>query len=94
MRSIWFKQCYVADILSGAKRDTIRAPKRAPPEVGSIVALSVGPVRPFATARVIDVSPIKASALEPARRAELRALYGKAKVPLIRIQFELCPAGI
>jgi hypothetical protein len=86
-RAIWFKGEFVADILSGAKRDTIRQWKRLP-KVGDVLSCCVGPRPPFALVRVESVEV--ARDIEPARRAALFSIYGPlVPVDLVRITFSL-----
>jgi hypothetical protein len=77
MRYLWFKSCYVEPILRGEKTDTIRAASVRSYQVGQLVALSVGPQRPFARAIVTAFDLITPQQLGE-RFAEVRRLYGEA----------------
>ncbi len=87
MRSLWFKKRYVEAILSGEKTTTIRA-KQPNVGVGDMVALSVGPRRPFVVVRVLDVERIKLYELSKERRASVRAIYGNIRTAW-RVTFKL-----
>jgi len=91
--TLWFKQKYVAPILSGEKSDTIRKASSRLPAADNVVSFAVGPRPAFARARVLSVEPIDLDDIEPERRAELLRYYGVE--PLVCIRFELidpvCP---
>ena len=75
-KSVWFKQVYVNDVLSGAKQDTWRRPTEKI-EVGMLLRFSVGPRKPFALARAIEVNDILSENVEPAKLEVLIQLYGE-----------------
>jgi len=92
MRHLWFKARFVEAILAGEKRDTIRARSSRLPTEGSIVALSVGPRRPFAFARIIAIE--SAAEVMPDRMASATACLGdRARDDLALIRFRLVDAG-
>lgn len=95
MKTLWFKNCFVAPILSGEKCDTIRRPSRRLPAVGETVALTVGPRPPFAYASIIAVESIED--LSKDRAAQVVACLGESTGPLVRVSFilanELMPSG-
>lgn len=88
MKTLWFKAEYVADILRGAKTDTIRKASRRLPDVGERVAFSVGPRDPFAFARVVSIAP--AQDIDQGRSAALASIYhDHADADYVRIEFAL-----
>jgi hypothetical protein len=86
MRSLWFKQRYVAPILAGEKRDTVRLRTRL--AAGDVIGLSVGPRTPFATAEILSVERVTLADLMPERAAEVAALVGEAEY-FVRIRFRV-----
>ena len=95
MRTLWFKGRYEADILSGAKIDTIRPRSNRLPALGERVACSVGPRKPFAEVMVTAIEPL--DDVSPERRAQLVAIYGEVPPNSVRLTFQLLapddPAG-
>jgi hypothetical protein len=77
MKSLWFKQVYVADILSGQKCDTIRKMsafnKFNPDEP---VQLQVGPRKPFAIAFITQVAKLERKYIQKERLTTLDNIYG------------------
>lgn len=82
MKSLWFKQIYVADILSGVKSDTYRS-KRPRFVVGESVAAQVGPRLPFAVLLIESIAEISVDRLSAAKRRELDALYDLSDVAIL-----------
>lgn len=87
MRSLWFKNCFVAPILSGEKSNTIRRPSSRLPAVGETVALTVGPRPPFAYASIVAVEPV--DEMPDNRTAQIRDCLGESAGPLVRLSFVL-----
>jgi len=83
---MWFKKRYVDDIMQGTKTDTIRVASSRLPRVGEVVPFSVGPIRPFAFARITDVCEVQLADLDAERAADVRAMVDADK-PLVRISF-------
>jgi len=91
MKTLWFRQVYVPQIIAGTKTHTARRPSSRLPRAGEIVALSVGPRPPFARARVTSVETREWDELSPAKRSELQAL-GIDSGPICWIEFVVLPA--
>jgi hypothetical protein len=89
MKTLWFKQIYVQDILSGTKVDTIRKRSSRLPNVGDIVAFTVGPRPPFCNVRIISISP--AEDLSDYRATQVRGIYGDT-ADTVRLTFALVPS--
>jgi hypothetical protein len=89
MKTIWFKGCFVADILAGVKRDTLRTPSTRLPAHGDVVAFSVGPRAPFAQARITRVRTIEVSTIPLARRQQLGLCYAGVPPRLVKLTFQL-----
>jgi len=85
--TLWFRRCYVADILSGKKRDTIRRVGSRLPRVGQEVSLSVGPRPAFARALITSADPVSLAELDQERAAAVQQMYGSD--PLVRLRFDL-----
>lgn len=94
MRSIWFKQCYVAPILNGEKTDTIRdGDKTGRFRKGDIVAASVGPRPRFAVLEITDVELVDIDSIPVERGLALLELYPNTNGLLTSIGFSvLSPA--
>lgn len=91
--TLWFKNIFVADILSGAKRDTMRPiSSRKAPRPGDRIKLSVGPRPAFAEAVVESVEIITLRSLPEWRRAQVLACYPDAPPQLRRIAFRVVRA--
>lgn len=89
MYSLWFKQCYVNDILSGAKSSTYRL-KRPRFADGDVVSASVGPRLSFALLRVDSISEVDLTSLSTAKHNELAALYDLSNIELLyHIEFSI-----
>ena len=89
MKSLWFKQCYVADILNGTKSNTYRI-KRPRFVEGETISASVGPIRPFVILRVDELAELPVNDLSPEKRSELSALYDLTDVAVLyRISFSI-----
>jgi hypothetical protein len=73
MKKLWFKSRYVGDILSGAKRDTVRARGPRLPLPGERVGLSVGPRPSFAEALIESVDAV--AEVPAKRRREVELCY-------------------
>lgn len=86
MKSLWFKQCYVADILSEKKRSTIRKNSKRLPEVNEIVSFSVGPRLPFAYAVIVKKET--RFRMSAKKRAEVEMLYGNS-IELVKLTFRV-----
>lgn len=85
MRSIWFKQRFVAPIVAGEKTDTYRPPlDRAGncrlPAVGEVVGLSVGAATPFAEAQITAVERVSVADMDPARRRLVASMSGAVEL--------------
>lgn len=91
MKTLWFKGEFVAPILSGEKRDTIRKASTRIPKCGDIVAFSVGPRPAFAKARILSVKKTNPSQLSTSRLAQVAGCYDASVEQLVRISFELTP---
>ena len=89
MKNLWFKQCYVAPILSGEKPDTIRRDSDRLPAAGESVSFSVGPRPPFAVAEIVKRELIDLSALTEARRREVLGIYSDEPGPFARLTFQV-----
>jgi len=90
MKTLWFKAEFVAPILSGDKRDTIRKPSNRLPSVGDEVAFSVGPRTPFARAVVVAVESIDPSRdVSSSRAAQVAGCYDRLDGHMVRIDFRL-----
>jgi len=74
-KTLWFKQIYVSDILSGKKDDTYRKPTEEY-QVGQTLLFSVGPRKPFAQAIVTAVTDDPATSIAPDRLSTLQKMYG------------------
>ena len=93
MKTLWFKAEFVAAIMAGSKRDTIRRSGTRLPRVGDTVAFSVGPRRPFATAKIIAVEDCARESLAPSRAAQVAGCYGDSiGEPMTRVVFEVLQA--
>jgi hypothetical protein len=89
MRSLWFKQCYVADILNGTKSNTYRV-KRPRFVEGETISASVGPIRPFVILRVDELAELSVNELSSEKHSELSALYDLTDVAVLyRISFSI-----
>lgn len=89
MRSLWFKQCYVADILNGTKSTTYRI-KRPRFVEGETISASVGPIRPFVILRVDALAELPVKELSSEKHSELSALYDLTDVAVLyRISFSI-----
>jgi uncharacterized protein YqfB (UPF0267 family) len=89
LKSLWFKQAFVADILSGAKRDTIRVPSERLPKIGEMCRLQVGPRPAFAYARIIAIEIITLALLPQWRRDQVIACYPNPPQKLARLEFRV-----
>jgi len=91
MRHLWFKNCYVQPILKSIKVDTIRRQTSRLPKMNEIVALSVGPRKPFAIVKIINIEIIDFDnpSLCRDRKKTLQKLYPDYEGPLIRLSFVL-----
>ena len=89
MKTLWFKQQYVAPILSGQKVDTIRRAKSLNLfSIGECISASVGPRTPFAILRILGLNAIDIILLAPERQHPLHQLYPGETV-LTRISFQV-----
>lgn len=88
MRSLWFKQRYVASILDGSKTDTIRAARPGLPRPGEIVTLNVGPRPAFAHAQILSIEPVAEDELGADRLETVRQDCSQSG-SLVRLRFEL-----
>lgn len=75
MKSLWFKQIYVKDILDGKKTYTIRKPDCKPFAIGERISLQVGPRKPFAEVIVTGFLSIRSEQLG-SRLASVQKIYG------------------
>ncbi len=89
MKTLWFKQCYIAPILAREKKDTIRRESNRLPKVGEVVALTVGPRPAFGQARIMRRERIDPTLLPEARRKEVLGIYQDRVGMMVRIWFEL-----
>lgn len=89
MRSLWFKQCFVADILAGRKTDTMRPLSARLPAAGDLVRLCVGPRPPFAEAKIKSVEIIELVSLSAERRGALSRCYRDPPSRLARLVFRV-----
>lgn len=85
---LWFKQIYVAPILSGEKTDTIRNAGKCKLQAGDVVTFSVGPRPAFATAKILTRENIALNELTPERREQVATLYD-ADGDFCRLTFRL-----
>lgn len=88
MKALWFKSEFVAPILAGEKRDTVRVASSRLPGVDEVVRLTVGPWPPFAHARIERVEPVNVEELTDDRRAQLATFIDSGK-PLLRLIFSV-----
>lgn len=88
MRSLWFKQRYLAPILAGEKTDTVRGLNCRPPKVGELIGLAVGPRPAFAAAVVTAVQEVDAADLDPERRAAVAGMCSESR-RYLRIAFRV-----
>lgn len=89
MKSLWFKQCYIADILNGTKSNTYRI-KRPRFVEGETISASVGPIRPFVILRIDEITEITVNELSADKYAELSTLYDLTDVDILyRISFSI-----
>lgn len=89
MKTLWFKQCYVAPILAGEKIDTIRRESNRLPNVGDQVALTVGPRPAFGAAEIVQRELIDLESLTETRRREVLGIYADETGPMTRLTFRL-----
>lgn len=89
MKTLWFKFEFVAPILSGEKRDTIRAQSTRLPRVGDVVAFSVGPRTPFAQCVIDRIETVTPDDLPQDRSQQLARCAIDATKPLVRLMFSL-----
>lgn len=89
MKTLWFKSEFVAPILSGEKRDTIRAQSTRLPRAGDVVAFSVGPRAPFAQCIIDRVETITPRNLTQRRSQQLERCAIDATKPLVCLTFSL-----
>lgn len=88
MKTLWFKGCYVAPILSGEKRQTYRDLKAARRFVaGEIIGASVGPRPAFARLAIESVDIIPFDELPRVEQADALATYG-SREPQVCIRFQ------
>ena len=77
MKSLWFKQIYVPDILSGQKSDTIRKMSAFSKfNSDEHIQLQVGPRKPFAIAFITQVAKLERKSIEKERLNTLDKIYG------------------
>lgn len=89
MKSLWFKQRYVADILSGDKSSTYRI-KRPRFVEGETISASVGPIRPFVILHVDSIDELTVEQLSADKHAELASLYDLTDIAVLyRISFSI-----
>lgn len=69
---LFFKAIYRDPILTGAKTDTVRGPKRLP-RAGQIVKACVGPSRIFASLLIEAIEPV--ASLSEQRALQVKACY-------------------
>lgn len=86
MQTLWFKSRFVASILDGSKRDTIRARIRLRED--EVVGFSVGPRKPFATAKITKIEKIDPAQLPPQRKSQVEECVELAR-EMWRINFEI-----
>ena len=88
MRGLWFKEKFVAAILSGEKTDTIRTSCSL--SLGEVVRLSVGPRPHFALAKILSVEKLVLAELPESRRHSVIECYPDGvPAPLWRIEFRV-----
>lgn len=89
--NLWFPQKYVAAILDGSKRDTVRSLNRQNNKlvVGERVRMSVGPRPAFATALITKLERLTWAELSDEKRQELVGLgmQDDGRV-LLRVSFD------
>lgn len=85
---MWFKQRFVRDIVIGAKVDTIRKESRRLPRVGDTINVSVGPRSPFASLRIVCITPVATENIAPDRQASLKSMVDTSQ-PMVQIAFEV-----
>jgi hypothetical protein len=74
MYSLWFKQCYVSDILSGVKTSTYRL-KRPRFVTNDVVTASVGPRLPFIHLRINRIDELTFHELAQETQNAISAMY-------------------
>jgi hypothetical protein len=89
VKTLWFKQVFVADILRGVKTDTIRRESNRLPAIGDTIGLSVGARAPFAVARIVRRRRVRLDRLSDKRRAQLGLCYADPAERMIRLTFEV-----
>ena len=89
MKTLWFKQEFVAPILSGEKRDTIRAQSTRLPRVGDAVAFTVGPRPAFAHAIINSVETIASSDISDNRSQQLARCEIDPTKQMVKLTFSL-----
>lgn len=82
MRSLWFKQRYVSDILSGVKNDTYRT-KKPHFKVGEQIVAQVGAAAAFAVLTVTNIRELPTSELNESKRSELKTFYDLTNFSLL-----------
>ena len=87
MKTLWFKQEFVAPILAGMKRDTIRFQSSRLPSIGDVVAFSVGPRPAFARATISHIEDVLPQALTQERAQQLARCAIDETKPLVRLTF-------
>ena len=87
MRTLWFKEIFVAAILSGAKTTTVRKISKRLPVAGELVAFSVGPRVPFTYAQITKIERV--TRLSKEKRLELADIYGRDTQKLVQLSFEI-----
>jgi hypothetical protein len=90
VKSLWFKQQYAADILSGTKTDTIRKRHRDLPKVGDVVTCRVAPRAAFAEVVIVAVEPVRQGELDDEQRRDLALTYGEGSHDIVRVSFSAC----
>lgn len=89
MKTLWFKFEFVAPILSGEKRDTIRVQSTRLPRVGDVVAFSVGSRTPFAQCIVDRIETVTQNDLPQSRSKQLAQCAIDTTKPLVRLTFSV-----
>jgi hypothetical protein len=87
MKTLWFKAKYVDDVVAGKKTDTVRPASIRLPAVGELLALSVGPQRPFRFARVMRIRRVRKLSIK--KSEDLALCYATVPNNLVHIEFQL-----
>ena len=89
MKSLWFKQIYVESIINGSKKDTIRNLSARLPKIGEIINFSVGPRKPFASAKIVKIEDVNLNQIVSSRKDQVTACYSDINKKFVKVSFQL-----